>query len=143
MQSQYDAMEVRAEKAEAMAKEKTLEAETFKKAKEQKESYFSTLVKERDRVRQELVAVKSEFSKAKLTGKIKSKDNPSSVENQDPNHPIQKLQTEENNKLQTFSAPNRLKTQLAKEIALRKNAEQELERVRRENESLRIRYRNR
>lgn len=142
MQAQYDAMEERAEKSEAFAKEKIAEAQMFKKAKEQKESYFSTLVKERDRVRQELVSVKSEFSKAKRSGQIKAAGG-YQEENQDPNHQVAKLQAEEKQKLQVYCAPNRLKTQLAKEVALRKTMEQELEKLRRENQSLRVRYRNR
>lgn len=148
-QRQYDAMEAKAERAEAVAKERTAQAELMRKAKEQKESYFGVLVKERDRVRQELVELKSQISKGRVRLLAKKSQYSATTNNGENCHPngdslnaFEKKAEEEKVKLEGFAAPSRIKSQLAKEIALRKQAELQVAKLESDNNALRIRIRN-
>mmetsp|Transcript_8371 Transcript_8371/g.13562 ORF Transcript_8371/g.13562 Transcript_8371/m.13562 type:complete len:278 (-) Transcript_8371:1765-2598(-) len=139
VQEQYDRVEERAEKAENRAREQTQKSATLAKAKQQKENYVCILVKERDRVQRELVELQSKLSKrrvARTTGF-------GVCENADPNRmKVEKLASNEREKMAKFSASCKLKNELSQEIALRKSAQAQVSRLENEIRSLKIRYRN-
>jgi len=99
------------------------------------------LEKENDRNWTELVKMRSELVKLRVKQQQQAKKFP--VENLDPNKPrVEKLVGEKMESLARFEAPSRLKYDLSHQKALREVAERELERVRKENQSLKVRIWN-
>mmetsp|Transcript_5231 Transcript_5231/g.10818 ORF Transcript_5231/g.10818 Transcript_5231/m.10818 type:complete len:300 (-) Transcript_5231:873-1772(-) len=142
LQNQYDAAEARAEDADRKSEEALRHVELMAKAKSQKERQIETIAKDRDRALADLKIAKAELAKARIKRTSRATLR-SRGENIDPNPSVvSKLTKEEKTNLARFSASNRLKEDLAQEKALRQLSDQEAAKLRRENQALKIRYRN-